>query len=271
MTAMSTAATTGPAVRTITLAELMGVAELQTRVDRKYLLPVDTLDLLEHADPDLAVLEIAGTTAHRYASQYLDTPALASYHLAAHARPRRFKVRTRTYCDSGERFLEVKTRGRRGETVKDRQPHLDTSAAELADFAIGTIRERTGWDVSTQPLLPVLTVQYTRTTYLLPASNSRVTVDTDLTWALPGATTGMHLPGWAVVETKTAGRPCALDTLLWRHGCRPVRLSKFACGLALLREDTLPTNRWHRTLTRLTTATTATTAITARPTHWETP
>jgi hypothetical protein len=38
------------------------------------------------------------------------------------------------------------------------------------------------------------------------------------------------------------------DRFLWSHGHRPVRLSKFATGMALL-DPALSHNRWHRTLT----------------------
>lgn len=247
--------------RPIGLEELLAVAALQTRVDRKYLLPAQDLDLIELADPDLRVLTIAGRTDHGYASRYLDTPTLDAFELAAHARPRRFKVRERTYLDSGEQFLEVKTRSRRGETIKDRLPLAGATRAEVARFAPAMVRERTGNELAA--LHPTLEVTYSRTTYLLPASASRVTVDTDLTWTslltpehtrdgasrLPATLT---LPGWVVVETKTDGRPCALDALLWRRGIRPIRLSKYTCGLALTTPSlSLPTNRWHSTRTRL--------------------
>jgi hypothetical protein len=45
-------------------------------------------------------------------------------------RTRRFKIRTRTYVDSAECWLEVKTRDQRGNTVKHRREH-DGQLAEL--------------------------------------------------------------------------------------------------------------------------------------------
>jgi hypothetical protein len=68
------------------------------------------------------VLEGSGTRDFGYASLYLDTPELTGYHLSARGRRRRFKVRRRTYLDTGQSFLEVKTRGGRGSTVKERTP-----------------------------------------------------------------------------------------------------------------------------------------------------
>ena len=64
---------------------------------------------------DVRVLEIDGPrAASRYRSVYFDTPDLDSYLAAARRRRRRFKIRIRSYLDSGRHFLEVKTRGRAG-------------------------------------------------------------------------------------------------------------------------------------------------------------
>ena len=56
-------------------------------------------------------------------------------------------------------------------------------------------------------------------------------------------------PDLVVVETKSAGSASAMDRLLWSHGVRPTRISKYATGLAALDPD-LPHNRWSRTLRR---------------------
>lgn len=235
----------------IALDELLEVASLQTRLDRKYLIPTAQLASLTQAHPGARILTIDGASQFGYASRYLDTPDLEAYHLAAHGRLRRYKVRWRTYLDSGERFLEVKTRSGRGLTVKDRldvTDHDDLMTA--ARFAPRTVQDRTGRLVL--DLSPALDVDYRRSTLLLP-SGARVTVDRDLTWRVPHAANALHLIDHVVVETKTAGAPCEIDTWLWRSGIRPVRLSKYACGLALTRGETLPANRWHRTLRTLTT------------------
>lgn len=249
---------------TIGLPELLGLAGLQTRVDRKYLVPVSTLAALPAADPAMRVLEIDGVVSHAYASRYEDTATRESYLLAAHGRPSRYKVRTRTYCDSGLEVLEVKTRSRRGQTVKDRLPLEEASRFDVREFVPSTIRERTGIPFR-GALAPVLDVHYDRTTCYLPGSGARATVDTGLAWTDLRTGRRLGLSGVAIVETKSLGAPSPLDRLLWRMGHRPVRLSKFACGLALTAaaEATgdvvppgaepagLPANRWHRTLTRL--------------------
>ncbi|WBB51714.1 VTC domain-containing protein [Verrucosispora sp. WMMA2044] len=93
---MSSQPITAPlaAMDPIGLAELIDRAALQTRVDRKYLVPLDRVPhLLDQLTPYARVLDIDGARSFRYESVYFDTPMLASYHCAAYRRRRRFKVR----------------------------------------------------------------------------------------------------------------------------------------------------------------------------------
>ena len=60
-----------------------------------------------------------------------------------------------------------------------------------------------------------------------------------------GARTG--LADELIVETKTDGASSVFDRLLWGAGYRPVKISKFATGLAALHPE-LPSNRWHPVL-----------------------
>jgi len=248
VTALLSAADLAP----ITLAELVERAALQTRIDRKYLLPQDAA---ERAVAGLAgcarVLEIGGRRDMGYRSLYFDTPELTSYHLSARGRRRRFKVRRRTYLDTGQSFLEVKTRGSRGSTVKERTPDDDgrTPALDAAGRRfVDEVLSRRGVPPVAAALQPVLATGYQRTTLYLPASDSRVTVDTDLGWAVPGGPV-LELAGMAIVETKSSSTPSAADRWLWRHGVRPTRVSKYGTGLAAL-AGSLPANRWHPVLSR---------------------
>jgi len=242
------------AIAPIGLDELVATAALQTRVDRKYVLPLAHVDtLLDRLAPDARVLEIGTTRRFEYESVYFDTPDLLAYRLAATRRRRRFKVRTRTYVDSAQCWLEVKTRGARGTTVKDRLPYSphDRLALTPGRWFVTTVLERTRTlaagtaRADELALRPVLVTRYLRTTLLLPGTASRVTVDTRLT--LDSGRQRRVLDDVAVVETKTGSTASAADRALWSLGHRPVRLSKYATGLAALRPD-LPAHRWHRTL-----------------------
>lgn len=233
------------------LAELIDRAALQTRVDRKYLVPAETLPrLLAQLAPHAKVLDIDGDRAFRYESVYFDTPLLASYYCAAYRRRRRFKVRTRTYVDSGDCWLEVKISGARGSVTKHRLPYRSRDSGtvdpgrDFVDEALG--RESIGPEAGSA-LDPVLVTDYHRATLLLPETLSRVTIDTGLSWR--DADSELRLPGLAVVETKTASAATPVDRMLWQRGMRPTRISKYATGLAALRLD-LPDVPWRRTLRR---------------------
>ena len=128
------------------------------------------------------ILEIDGERDFAYESVYFDTPDLTSYLGAAHRRRRRFKIRTRTYVDSALCWVEVKTRGPRGSTVKTRLPYdpddRDTLTDEGRRFADDVLDSERGLLPS-----PTLVSTYRRTTLFLPRTpTSRTTIDTDLVW-----------------------------------------------------------------------------------------
>lgn len=245
----------------LSLDELNLRAELQTRVDRKYVLAESALPaVLADLDPRTLVLEFdGGERSSAYESVYFDTPDLASYHLAAHARRKRFKIRTRRYVDAGVAFLEVKTRGGRSFTVKDRFEVDGSTAGEFTAEArhhAGGVLDAAGIDAPPLgSMAPTLVTRYRRTTLLLPAERSRdqsrATIDRELEWVDQGGqtafTTCMRLPRTVIVETKSGSRAGTLDRALWRHGHRPATVSKYGAGLAALRPE-LPRTKWHRVL-----------------------
>ncbi|SFB31791.1 VTC domain-containing protein [Nocardioides alpinus] len=234
----------------VSLAELNEEAALLTRIDRKYVIATAELDAVLTAIPGLRVLEIDGRRASRYESTYLDTVDLDSWTASAHQRRRRWKVRTRTYADTGERWLEVKTRGSRGRTVKERLPH--DGLREMSDASGAWVRDRLGaahvHDVDPRGLVATLHTSYLRTTLLLDDGAGRATIDRDLRWVSGHGTA--EVGDVLVVETKSAtARPGPLDRRLWELGHRPTRISKYGTGLALLTPE-LQRNRWHRVTSR---------------------
>lgn len=235
----------------VSLDELVAQAPLLTRVDRKYVVLGSTLDgLLDELDPATRVLEIDGLRALSYESVYFDTPDLLSFRMAAQPRRRRFKLRTRGYLDTATAYLEVKTRGARGTTVKERTEYAFAqrlgltcdAREEVADAfaAIGIDPDRV------ESLRPTVVTAYRRSTLLHPGAAARATIDTDLVWR-ESATRGFALPHVAIVETKSGATASAIDRLLWRRGVRAVSVSKYATGLATLHPE-LPRNRWARLL-----------------------
>ena len=274
---------------TTTLAELNRAAGLLTRMDRKYLVPLKSAqDLVDGLAPHAQVLAIDEQRRFFYASTYFDTPELDAFMLTARKRRRRFKVRTRTYLDSGLCFLEVKTCGARGTTVKRRMGYHADDASRLTGpgrafvtaclASTGVTGSAAAHEVAAV-LRPVLDTTYQRTTLHLPRAEARATIDTALTWqrlgpapftgasaaTSPGPTgpQALHpshlaeaindgepvaVADIAVVETKNPATPSPADRALWDAGHRPTRISKYATGMALLHPE-LPANKWYRTLT----------------------
>ncbi len=257
----------------ISLDELIAAAELMTRIDRKYVVDAALADSLvmqlagagRSTDAAARALAIDDRRRFEYASLYYDTPDLLSYYLSAHGRRRRFKVRRRLYCDSGLEFLEVKTRGGRGTTVKQRLERpgggafdrpLDGDerqfvAAALEEARVPSITNSPATGAALEPddvlsgvarLRPTLATRYHRATLLLPADGTRVTVDTTLSWGFP-RDVAVPLRTKAVVETKSGVSPSSADRVLWRHGARPVRFSKYGTGLAVLCPE-LAVSKW---------------------------
>ncbi|MEU1757116.1 polyphosphate polymerase domain-containing protein [Micromonospora matsumotoense] len=250
MTPLDTPTTALAQLTPIGLAELTERAALQTRFDRKYLLPLAEIPhLLAGLDRTDQVLEIDGRRSFRYESIYFDTADLVCFRLTARRRRRRFKIRTRTYLDSGLCWLEVKTEGTRGGTVKERLPYRPDDSGTLTPgrpFVDGVLAA-----LSTGPALtfsPTLTTSYLRSTLYLPATASRATIDVALHWE-DRQGRRLALPELAIIETKTGSTASHVDRLLWRQGHRPVAVSKYATGLAAL-DPGLPAARWRRTLRR---------------------
>jgi VTC domain len=241
------------AVDPISLDELNALAELQTRVDRKYFVPADAFRrLIAELRGDIRVLDIEGLRSFGYESVYFDTPQLTTYRAHLQRRRQRFKARTRTYTDSGLSMFEVKLTGARGETVKQRVPYPTEHRAELTDQALAhlatSLCEAYHQDVPAG-MRPTLVTTYRRTTFVTRTGDARLTCDTGLVSRDDQHEvhdTGTHV----LVESKSAGHGGSVaDRILRELGVHPVSVSKYAVAVAALHPE-LPSNPWHQILRR---------------------
>jgi hypothetical protein len=234
-----------PALR---LEEVLEVAQLTTRLDLKYVLPLDRLtEFLDGLPPHLASLDVDGRRVFSYESTYFDTAGLALYRSHAQGRRRRYKTRTRSYCDTVDAMFEVKLKGRRSETVKFRLPHdfrqRDRLTHQSSDFLERVVGDVYGLDVPV--LRPVLTTTYRRATLVDVEHRTRATVDVHLGWS--DSRTVHRADHVAVIESKSMSGPGVADAVLAEMGVRPVRMSKYCLGVALLNPD-VAANPWSRLL-----------------------
>ena len=208
---------------------------------------------------------------------------------AARKRRRRFKVCTRTYLDSGLCFLEVKTCGACGSTVKRRMGYHADDASRLTGpgrafvaaclAGTGVTGSAAAREVAAA-LRPVLTTTYERTTLHLPRAEARATIDTALTWrrlgpAAPagssaGAVAGAPVSPQALRPAHLAaaineGEPVSVADIAVVETKNPATPSPADRALweagyrptriskyatgMALLHPELPANRWYRTLT----------------------
>jgi len=232
----------------ICLDELERTAALMDRVDRKYLVSRTALAAaIARIAEESRILEIDGLRSFRYRSVYLDTEDFALYRQHVQGRRRRFKVRTRTYVDSGGSHLEVKSKGVRDRTLKERIPHPRETTAPLDAESSAFVAAITGMDAAA--LRPVAQTDYRRCT--LVHGDHRITFDTDLLFCTGGRSA--HGPAEVLVETKSAGRASAFDRMLVQSGFRPQRVSKYCLAASLLYPH-LPDNDFRRLKRRYFTA-----------------
>lgn len=273
MSALPVAELRGPdgitaALRPISLDELVGRAELLSRVDRKYLLAPSALgDFVTALAGDqrsvTRVLELDGQRQFGYRSVYFDTEDLQLHRQAGQGRRHRCKVRTRHYLDSGQVWLEVKSRGFRGTNLKQRIELPDGDPAELGPagtaFVADIVAEQRIVDVDVASLAPTLWTAYRRITLhhrdVQRALECRITIDTELAFAAPEPgrptpATWQRRPGTAIVEVKAGPATLPAEWALWRLGSRPARISKYGAGLAIACPATRHL-KWHRTVERL--------------------
>lgn len=266
----------------ITLDEICSQAALLKRVDRKYMLTAgNAIRLFEHLRHTGArVLEIDGKRNFHYISDYFDTADFGLYRAAATKRRRRYKVRERFYCDSGEHFLEVKIRDGRGNNVKKRlkcgqvcpatihslRTEVDSpytfsfNGSEEGQWIADLLADRNivapeAALETVNNLQPCVRTAYTRSTLLLP-DGLRLTCDINVqTSSLMGEhyTTGAEIVQgkipFVILETKSSQRASAADKLLWSWGVRPIKISKYAFAVATHHKQ--KANKWTRAFRRI--------------------
>ena len=235
----------------VSLDEVLAQSSLQVRLDRKYLLSgPDFARLAFRLAGELNVLEIDGRRSFAYESRYFDTPALQTYREHLAGRRDRFKVRTRSYLDSGETMFEIKLDTPDGGTDKRRFPHPPEDRNRLTDrahrhlqSALTTVGRRVPLDLG-----PSCSTAYQRSTFVAVDRSTRITCDHDLVCSNDGASVSA-LRDHVLVEVKSATTPSFVDRALAELDVEQISISKYCVGVALLHPD-LPSDPWDSVLGR---------------------
>lgn len=219
----------------ITLEEMEGI-KLMNRIDSKYLTDEATLlQILDRAaDAGYMVLVTEGMRISPYDSVYYDTDGLRMFYDHHNRRLVRQKVRTRSYVNSGDTFLEIKRKNNKGRTKKKR---MHIPAAELMDFraddAACTYLAGHSWFTAPE-LSPVLETAFHRITLVNPAMTERLTIDTRLEFKNFRTGKKTSLQNAVIIELKQDGRADSqMKGILLDLRVKPVRVSKYCIAVTL--------------------------------------
>lgn len=223
------------------LKSLESVA-LQNRTDTKYLMnEMQAISILHACRHAYRVLEINGRRGSSYSTQYFDTDGLDMYLDHHNGMRDRYKVRLRSYVDSGAAWLEIKRKTNLERTIKRRMP-LDDVAPQLGEDAVGYftaeeayfIRQTTPYDPLA--LHPVVNNEFTRITLASvdPNRPERMTIDVGL--HLRWRNVALRLPGIIIAEVKRprAAARSVFGTAAHARHIHPTPFSKYCIAIAQL-------------------------------------
>ena len=229
----------------VTLSEMDGV-KLMNRIDSKYLVNETSLlgILSDAAGAGYRVLVTDGGRISQYDSVYYDTPQLRMFLDHRNWKLTRQKVRTRSYVNSGDTFLEIKRKNNKGRTKKKRMP---VPVEELNDFRGDALAAEflAGHSAFTASMLsPVLETVFRRITLVNPAMTERLTIDTCL--CFKNFRTGLEttLKDAVIIELKQDGRAVStMKGIFLSHRVKPMRVSKY-CMVVTLTEPGVKSGRF---------------------------
>jgi hypothetical protein len=214
-----------------TLAGLDAVS-LLNRVDTKFLLSESQVRaLLSDLGRDYLILDVAGRRIHQYRTLYFDTPTFELYQRHHDGDAVRYKVRSRTYLDSGLSFFEIKVKNERGRTIKHRVATDGLLTALTPDATALLAKHARSGDRLVEPKLRN---DFLRITLVGKACAERLTLDLGIQFDADGRTA--ILPGVAIAELKQSGvdHDSPFMQRMSDAGLQPTSVSKYCVGVALL-------------------------------------
>lgn len=238
----------------ITLEEMSGI-RLMNRTDTKFVTNEAMLcRLLELARKAYRVQEIDGRRIGNYYTVYFDTPDCQMFRVHHNGHVNRQKLRIRSYVDSGQNFLEVKTKNNHGRTKKKRmsmegfnplQPQhditfrrQDAQYEEIGDFLSGHLH----YDASV--LSEQIENRFRRITLVNKGKTERLTIDLDLQFHHVKNGRDCDLSGIVIIELKRDGQVYSpILEMLRQLRIHPHGFSKYCIGSALTNPQ-LPQNRF---------------------------
>lgn len=203
-------------INRIALADLPVRAQLMRRVDRKFRIGAEHLDLLFRLiGPHYSLVQAGAQDASLYINRYWDGIDRPFFHAHRVRKPRRYKFRQRTYAADGMSFWELKERLATGYTRKTRlevgpsmQADRPSMQADGAQVALNRLWNCVGVDPPFG-LQPALDIHYKRLSFVHNNGHERLTLDYDLCLSRPIITS---VQGNDTLQTSSLSFPPAAST-----------------------------------------------------------
>jgi len=225
-------------LKTISLDEINSYASLMERRSSKFLIDKRKLQEILSNRSDWLVLSINGKIEADYTSVYFDTSIYSCFLDHNKGRRRRYKIRIRHYSNTNLTFLELKRKASRGLTIKERW--LIENNFKLVDLDFTPIHNKLIQAKFTniyQNLIDTIIVKYSRTTLFHPESNTRITIDSNISFT-NNFDKRVLIDDFCILEIKAHPNVYTVDRILYRFGIRPVLgLSKYCLGILSLNPD----------------------------------
>jgi len=231
-----------------TSLEEMDAVSLMDRCDNKYRIRESLLaGIIEFIYPHYKILTINQHRIFTYETLYYDTADYTLYLQHHNKKLSRLKIRHRSYNETGTGFLEAKRKTNKGRTIKNRMAcnHLpDLQNADIMAFLDKF------FPTDQKQLIPALWVYFKRFTLVSKVLNERVTIDTELKYAMNDKEISMR--DMVIVETKRNGKAekSMMKTFLDAHKISEGSMSKYCLGTALL-QDGIKKNNFKSFLSKI--------------------
>lgn len=245
----------------ISLEEMKGI-RLMNRTDTKFVTSRRRLvQLLQLASDDYYVQEIDGRRVGEYYTLYFDTPDYDMFRVHHCGHANRQKLRIRSYVESKQSFLEVKTKDNHSRTRKKRirmqafDPAEPTYAIrfggeeEQMDDCNTFVREYLRYDA--KMLSEKIENRFRRITLVNKDKTERLTIDMDLRFRNLVTHKTKTLNNIVIIELKRDGRMYSpIINMLKEVRIKKSGFSKYCMGTAFTHPE-LPQNRFKERLRKI--------------------
>ncbi len=208
----------------------MDQVKLMNRVDTKFWFHKDQLpEIFEKVKEDYLILQINEKSELLYSTVYFDTSKDSMYTAHHNGKLNRYKVRLRTYVESGINFLEIKKKNNKGRTIKNRISSTINLLFEESEKDFVNLN----CPYECDELSPTLQNVFHRITLVNKNLNERCTIDLNLKFETE--TENIALDNLVIVEIKSDGLPSnsPLIKSLQKAGIKKSGFSKYCVGRVL--------------------------------------